>query len=278
MAVGNEWAWSSVGVFAETFTGLAAPINGAIFEAALVVLMYMVYKTFPMSSVSILFDLAYEKVFGFFEEILWEEERLWVKNYITLLFFVILFSNMMWFVLELLVPALWPVLAGGLHHQISIPSGDINFNLAMAGIWVLIMLFLQLRHLKFWGFIYEYFPVFGKNMIPYEGKNIFIKVFVKIFDIIISMFLWILEIIGLAAKVISLAFRLFGNMFSGGVLLWLLVAAVSAWSASLIGFEFPLLFPIIVHLQALLVGLIQAFVFPLLIAIFIKVATMHEEA
>ncbi len=36
----------------------------------------------------------------------------------------------------------------------------------------------------------------------------------KIGDIIISLFLGLLDIVGLFAKVISLAFRLFGNMTS----------------------------------------------------------------
>jgi hypothetical protein len=55
----------------------------------------------------------------------------------------------------------------------------------------------------------------------------------------------------------------------------MLVWAVSALTTNLIWFEFPVLGPIILHLQALLVAFIQALVFPLLIAIFIKVAKVH---
>jgi F0F1-type ATP synthase membrane subunit a len=50
---------------------------------------------------------------------------------------------------------------------------------------------------------------------------------------------------------------------------------LSAFTTGLIWFDFPLLFPIIVYLQEILVSFIQAFVFPLLIAIFVKVAKIH---
>ncbi|MBT3853469.1 hypothetical protein HOF65_05905 [bacterium] len=39
--------------------------------------------------------------------------------------------------------------------------------------------------------------------------------------------------------------------------------------------DFPIIGPIILYLQELLVAFIQALVFPLLIAIFIKVAKVH---
>lgn|GEM_PF-816874 len=55
----------------------------------------------------------------------------------------------------------------------------------------------------------------------------------------------------------------------------MLVAAAAGLSYNLIGFEFPVIGPIIIHLQGMLVALIQALVFPLLIAIFIKVAKVH---
>jgi F-type H+-transporting ATPase subunit a len=89
------------------------------------------------------------------------------------------------------------------------------------------------------------------------------------------MFLGVLEIVGHIAKVVSLSFRLFGNIMAGWLLLGMLVAAAAGLSYNLIGFEFPIIWPIIIHLQGMLVALIQALVFPLLIAIFIKVAKVH---
>ena len=98
---------------------------------------------------------------------------------------------------------------------------------------------------------------------------------IKIFDIIISVFLWLLEIVWHFAKVISLAFRLFWNITSGWILLWMLIAWLSALTMSLMWISFPVVWPVIVYFQELLVSLIQALVFPLLIAIFVKVAKVH---
>jgi len=151
----------------------------------------------------------------------------------------------------------------------------------MAIVWVVIVIYEQFKHLGFLKALYEYVPFAGKDYIPYEKWKLPAYIdyplfgLVKIFDIIISVLLGLLEIIGHFAKIISLSFRLFGNVTSGWLLMVMLVGAVSALTNSLVGFDFPVIAPIILHLQALLVAFIQALVFPLLIAIFIKVAKVH---
>ena len=73
---------------------------------------------------------------------------------------------------------------------------------------------------------------------------------IKIFDIVISLFVGFLDIIGILAKVISLAFRLFGNMMSGTVLLSVLMVGLSAATAKWFGgIELPLIAPIILFIQ-----------------------------
>lgn len=98
------------------------------------------------------------------------------------------------------------------------------------------------------------------------------KILIKIFDIAISLFVGILDIVGVLAKVISLSARLYGNMIAGGVLLSFLVIGLNTASQNLIGANFPLLAPLILYAQGLLVAVIQAFVFPLLVGIFMKLA------
>jgi F-type H+-transporting ATPase subunit a len=78
--------------------------------------------------------------------------------------------------------------------------------------------------------------------------------------------------VGHLAKLISLSFRLFWNVTSGGMLLAMLMWAMTTLTVSLIHIEFPIVAPLIIYLQEILVSFIQALVFPLLIAIFIKVA------
>lgn len=95
---------------------------------------------------------------------------------------------------------------------------------------------------------------------------------IKIFDICISIFLSLLEIVGILAKVISLSFRLFGNMISGTILLGMLVVGLGGITTSWFGFDFPIIFPVLIYLQEILVAFIQALVFPLLVSIFIRVA------
>ena len=75
----------------------------------------------------------------------------------------------------------------------------------------------------------------------------------------------ILEIIGEIAKVISLTFRLFGNIFAGEVLL----ASMSAIAA--FALPIPFLF------MEVLVGLLQALIFAVLVLSYLSMATTAEE-
>ncbi len=246
-------------------------------ELSLIFLLFIAYKFFPKSGFSVLFDLFFEKAYEFFEEILWIEEKKWIKIYIIVLFFVILLSNLMWILLDFLLP----IFGEHLEEFIKIPTADVNFNIAMAVIWVIIVILEQFKALGFWKTIYEYVPVWWKELIPYErGKlpkvlDYIVFSIVKFFDIVISVFLWMLEIVWHAAKVISLSFRLFWNMTSGWILLAMLVAWVVALSQAVAWIDFPVVWPIILYMQELLVAFIQALVFPLLVAIFIKVAKVH---
>jgi len=258
-------------------------IIGLGVELFIILLIIFIFKRFPKSKFVLFFDLVYTKIYEFFEELLWKDERLYVIKFATTLFFVILFSNLLWVLFEFLVPIFGYTDAWHAHleHFVSSPTTDINFNLAMAIIWVSFLLFEQFRFLWAKAFVFEYLPVFWKNYIPYKRwalpKAIDIPLFllVKSFDILISLFLWVLEIIGLLAKIISLSFRLFWNMTSGWTLIFMLFWALSTVSIAIIWFDVPVFFPLIVYLQELLVALIQALVFPLLISIFIKVAKLH---
>ncbi len=243
----------------------------------MIFLFVFLYKYFPQSSFVVWFDMLFEKFYDFFEDILWKEEKRRIKVYITLLFFIILFANLFWIFMEFMVP----IFGEWVKYIVTPPTWDINFNLAMAVIGVIIIIIEQFRSLWLWKALYEYFPVLWKDYIPYTRwimpKYIDLPLFVliKIFDIIISMFLWILEIIWHIAKIISLSFRLYWNMIAGGILLWMLVWGMAWLTLDMLGFQLPAIWPVIVYLQKLLVAFLQALVFPLLIAIFIKVSKIH---
>jgi F-type H+-transporting ATPase subunit a len=83
----------------------------------------------------------------------------------------------------------------------------------------------------------------------------------------INLFIGILEIISELTKIISLSFRLFGNIFAGEVVL----ATVS----SIFAFIFPLPF----MLLEVIVGLVQALVFSMLTMVFMAIlTTSHKQA
>jgi F-type H+-transporting ATPase subunit a len=101
----------------------------------------------------------------------------------------------------------------------------------------------------------------------------FLKIWVKerlgAFDVImplLDIFVGLLELVAEVAKVLSFSFRLFGNIFAGSVLLFLIGSLVPVFAQSgVVLFE-------------LFVGVIQALVFGMLTMVFMTMATQsHEE-
>ena len=82
---------------------------------------------------------------------------------------------------------------------------------------------------------------------------------------------WIfpLELIQEFARIISLSFRLFGNVFAGEVLLAVMYAMANAIKIAVV----PLLLPVVFLFLEVLFGTIQALVFALLTLIYITLAT-----
>ena len=228
-----------------------------------------------------MFELAVEKVYEFFEEILEETGKRWIKSYVVTLFFVILLSNLSAWILDIIRIVFKDVEA--LSNFIQIPTTSFEFNIAVALVSILLFLVAQFRHFGFFAFFHEYLPITGKGILDVsreEIKNPLVywpaKIVIKTFDIVISVFVGLLDIVGILAKVISLSARLYGNMIAGGVLLTFLVIGVNTLTQNLMSANFPILAPLILYAQGLLVAVIQAFVFPLLVGIFMKLAQPSE--
>jgi F-type H+-transporting ATPase subunit a len=81
----------------------------------------------------------------------------------------------------------------------------------------------------------------------------------------INFFIGVLEIVSEFSKIISFAFRLFGNIFAGEVLL------------TVMAFLMPFIAPLPFLTLELFVGFIQALVFSMLTAVFLNVAVAHVE-
>lgn len=123
------------------------------------------------------------------------------------------------------------------------PASDLNFTLAFAVISVLVTNILGMS---------------AVGVFPHIGK--FLN-----FTNPINFFIGILELVSEIAKVISLSFRLFGNVFAGEVLL------------TIIFFLAPYIIPLPFLFLELFVGLIQAFIFTMITLVSIALHTaMHE--
>jgi F0F1-type ATP synthase membrane subunit a len=260
---------------------------GIIFCIVVFILLASFIQNFSSARAMIWFDLLYEKVYKFYSDILWKEVGKNIKVYIATLFFVIFFANIAGVLLDFIAPIFWvsPQWEFYLAEYIVMPTADMQFNIALAIFSTLLLIYVQFGTLWYKQFFYNYLPFWGKGYIELErgkmGAIIYYLLFIiaKLWDIIISLFLWFLDMVGLFAKVISLAFRLFGNITSGTILLWMLLVWVSSFSQSMTSFmwgiNFPIILPLLVYAQWLLVAVIQAMVFPLLVAIFIRMAMVE---
>lgn len=125
-------------------------------------------------------------------------------------------------------------------------STDLNFTFALALISVIATQVVGFRTQGV-RYIFRFFNVL----------TLFKKPFFGAMDFIVSL----LELISEFSKILSFAFRLFGNMFAGMVLLFLISSMAPVFAPSLVmTFEF-------------FIGLIQAFVFGMLTLVFMSQAT-----
>ena len=144
-------------------------------------------------------------------------------------------------------------------------NADLNMTLGMALFFMAWWLFWTIQEVGVVGFLKHIFA-------PKGGlKGVLWFVLLPLFA-----FVGVIEVISIAIRPVSLSFRLFGNMYAGETLLH----TMSALGASL---PFPLnwlcsiLFPLPFYFLELLVGVLQAFVFAMLCAVYIKLSTEHEE-
>jgi F-type H+-transporting ATPase subunit a len=237
-------------------------------------------RAFPNTKVGTTLTLLFDAMYEFFEEILGKNEKRSIKIYIVTLFFVIFVANMLWYTVDLIRVIFTDIEA--IFAYIQIPTTSFNFNLALALVSIALMLILQFRSLNIVKFFLEYLPITGKWILDIERGTMAAwqyypaKAVVKLFDIAISLFVGLLDIVGIFAKVLSLTARLYGNMLAWGILLWLLVVWVNSFTQNIASVDFPVIAPLILYAQGLLVTVIQAFVFPLLVAIFVKIAQGNE--
>ncbi len=89
----------------------------------------------------------------------------------------------------------------------------------------------------------------------------------------IAWLLFLIEIVSELSRIISLSFRLFGNIFAGEVLLGVMYTLANAIKISVVGLLIPVVF---LYLEVLF-GAVQALVFALLTLVYIVLAAAHDD-
>ena len=149
------------------------------------------------------------------------------------LFFWILMMNLL-----KMIPADFiakPLELVGVHYWKPVPTADVNATLGLSISVFFLMLFFALRAKGLGGFTKEFLTApFGKWMMP--------------FNLILNIVEWL-------SKPISLAMRLFGNMFGGEIvflLIWVLGGAgiIGAFAGGLFGLGWMLFHLLVIPLQA----------------------------
>ena len=137
-------------------------------------------------------------------------------------------------------------------------NADINMTAAMAFTFATLWFYWALTENSVKGFLGHIFAPKGK----FVG-------FMLLCMVPVFLFVGVLEVISIAIRPVALTFRLFGNIYGGEQTLESLMALVPKSLAFLPALPF--------YFMELLVGFVQALVFTLLCAIFLKLICDHGE-
>ncbi|MFQ3241088.1 MAG: F-type H+-transporting ATPase subunit a [Lentimonas sp.] len=146
---------------------------------------------------------------------------------------------------------------GHLTYWMRPANSDLNATLGMALVAMIAWLFISLRVAGPKFFAWE---LFGNKA---DKKETPTAVYLMLFPIFIGVGL--IEVVSIMFRPVSLSFRLFGNVFGGENLL-----------TSMTGIA-PYIIPVPFYLYEVLVGVVQALIFTLLVAIYVGLMTNHEE-
>lgn len=211
-------------------------IPHTIFTAALIIFLgIIVYlrlrKTekalVPSDKIGVasIFEIACENILGLMQDIIGKDAR----KYFPLvggLFIFIFINNVM----------------GTIPGFVS-PTGNINTTLALG---VVVFVYFNYVGIKSQGFV-KYLKHFGGPIV------------------LLAPLMFVIEMIGILVRPVSLGLRLFGNMTGDHLVLGIFSGLV------------PLIVPILFLALGIFVSFIQAFVFALLTTIYISLSLPHEE-
>ena len=159
-----------------------------------------------------------------------------------------------------LIPGIGSVSFDG-HHIFRGGTADLNTTLALGLFAVIAANVFGVMSVGAWEYFNKFINIKAILEIPKKIRKEPTIILINP----ITFFVGLIEIISEVAKIASLSFRLFGNVFAGEVLL-ASIAAIMAW-----GLPLPFMF------LEVIVGLIQALIFAILTLVYFTIAsTSHE--
>ena len=147
-----------------------------------------------------------------------------------------------------------------LHNWKPVPTADLNTTLAISLSVILLVMVESVKAKGLGGYIHEL------TMTPFHGGNIIAKIVLFPINFLIQM-------IELLSKPLSLALRLFGNMYAGEVIFLLISLLAAAGIGGVIGGALLHAGWAIFHI---LVVPLQAFIFMMLTGVYLAMAHEHH--
>jgi len=219
-----------------------------------------------------LFEAIIEVLHDTLEEIVGKHMVTRAFSLLATLFLFILIAN--WFGL---LPGVGSIGWGhpgpeGHGFEVTVPllrptTADLNMTFGMATVFMCFWLYWTISEVGVGGFLNHTFGVKGG-----------LKGLMALFLFPIFFFVGIIEVISILFRPVSLSLRLFGNIYAGENLLSTMITLGTSFGfPGWVAYASSVLLPIPFYFLELLVGLLQAFVFTLLCAVYIQLSTSHDE-
>ena len=147
-------------------------------------------------------------------------------------------------------------------------NADLNLTLGMALVFMVYWAIWSYQELGVGGFLHHTFGPKGE-----------LSGIMKYPLLVIFAFVGVIEIISIIFRPVSLSLRLFGNIYAGENLMHTMSdLGETMHMPTAIAFVMKIVVPIPFYFLELLVGVVQALVFTLLCAVYIKLTTSHDES
>jgi F-type H+-transporting ATPase subunit a len=150
----------------------------------------------------------------------------------------------------------------GIHYWRVVPTADANTTFAMSITVLIVVLYFSFKAKGAGGYIHELFTApFGPNPVLWIPN-------------------FVLNIVELLSKPVSLAMRLFGNMYAGELVFMLIALLGAGWVGFTVGSSLGMLGQIIMGagwaIFHILIITLQAFIFMVLTVVYSAMATEHH--